>query len=156
MRKCLTAAVAALSILALAGVAGAAAPAKEKPPVKLKGKVNNKGIGVVSNGETDLEADDFYYQKTFEKAKAGTTVKVTIENEGSTQHTFTIDAQHIDKTIQPGAKAKVKVKIPSNGKPVNFYCRFHVDQGMQGVFFTKAGATVGSKSSSGGGSSSGY
>jgi plastocyanin len=155
MRKCLTVVAAAAAVLSVAGVAGASAPAKAKPPVKLSGDVNNKGVGKVSGGEVDLEADNFYFKKTFLKGKAGSKVEVTVENEGSTAHTFTIDAQNIDKTIQPGDSTKVKVTIPSNGKPAKFYCRFHVESGMQGAFFSKAGGTASSKSNSTGGSNSG-
>jgi plastocyanin len=155
MRKCLAVVVAAVAVLSVAGIAGASAPAKEKPPVKLKGDVNNKGVGKVSGGEVDLEADNFYFKKTFLKGKAGSKVEVTVENEGSTAHTFTIDAQNIDKTIQPGDSAKVKVTIPANGKAADFYCRFHVGQGMQGAFFSKTGGSASSKSTSSGGSSSG-
>jgi plastocyanin len=156
MRKCLTAAVVTIAVLSIGGIAGASAPAKQKPPVKLKGDVNNKGVGKVSSGENEIEADNFYFEKTFLKGKAGSKVDVTVKNEGSTAHTFTIDAQNIDKTIQPGDSVNVKVKIPSNGKPANFYCRFHVGSGMQGAFFSKAGGSASSKSTSnGGGSGSG-
>jgi plastocyanin len=155
MRKFLTVVVAAVAVLSVAGIAGASAPEKSKPPVKLSGDLNNKGVGKVSGGEVDLEADNFYFKKTFLKGKAGSKVEVTVENEGSTAHTFTIDAQNIDETIQPGDTAKVKVTIPANGKPAKFYCRFHVGQGMQGAFFSKAGSSATSKSTSSGGSGSG-
>jgi plastocyanin len=146
MRKLLAVlATAAVALgLGLAGTAGASTAAA-KGPVTLKGKVNNKGAGVVKNGAVDVEADNFYFKKTFLKGKAGSTVTVKVENEGSVTHTFTIDNQGIDKTLQPGSKATVKVKIPKNGKIANFYCRFHVGQGMQGAFFSKAGAAATAK-----------
>jgi plastocyanin len=153
MRKCPTAAVAVVAALSVAGAAAASTPAKPKPP-KLEGAVNNKGVGQVADGKAELEADDFYFEKTFVKGKAGTKVAVTVTNEGATAHTFTIDAQEIDETLQPGDTIDVKVKIPSNGKLARFYCRFHEKDGMKGAFFSKAGA--GSKSTSnGGGSNSG-
>jgi plastocyanin len=153
MRKCLTAAVAVLAALSTAGVAAASTPAKPKPP-KLEGEVNNKGVGKVTGGQTELEADDFYFERTFVKGKAGSEVAVTINNEGATAHTFTIDAQDIDETLQPGDSIDVTVAIPSNGKAARFYCRFHDQQGMQGAFFSKAGKARPKKASDSGGSTS--
>jgi uncharacterized cupredoxin-like copper-binding protein len=154
MRKLLIVLVSAVLAVGLAGAAGASNAAK--PPVKLKGAVNDKGTGVVKGGKATIEADNFYFKKTFLKGKAGSTVSVEVKNEGSVAHTFTIDAQHIDKELQPGASATIKVKIPKNGKPANFYCRFHVRSGMQGALFSKADAAAGTKKkstdSSGGGS----
>ena len=158
MHKRLAAVLAALAVVAVTGTASASVPAKNTPPVKLKGDVTNKGIGAVKGGEAEIEADDFYFKKTFIKGKAGSTVAVTVKNEGSATHTFTINAQHINKTIQPGSSIHVEVKIPANGKAANFYCRFHVGSGMQGAFFSKAGGASSSKakSDSSSGSSRGY
>ena len=138
------------------GTAGAASPAKAKPPVKLDGKVNNEGTKAVKGGSASIEVSDYYFEPTFLKAKAGTTVKVKLENKGSAQHTFTIDSQKIDKALSPGSTTTIDVDIPANGTPVNFYCRFHVSSGMQGAFFTKAGGKAtrtdsGSSSSGSGG-----
>jgi uncharacterized cupredoxin-like copper-binding protein len=152
MRKLLVVLFSAALVLSVAGTAGASTAAK--PPVKLKGDVNDKGTATVKGGEVKLEADNFYFKKTFLKGKAGSTVSVEIENEGSVAHTFTIDAENIDKELQPGDSATINVKIPKNGKPANFYCRFHVKSGMQGAFFSKAGAAAATKkksTSSGGG-----
>ena len=148
MRTRLAAALAVIGVLALSGTAAATAPGKNTPPVKLKGDVTNKGAGVVKGGKAEIEADNYYFKKTFLKGKAGSTVTVTVKNEGTATHTFTIDSQHIDKTIQPDNSVTVKVKIPANGKLANFYCRFHVDSGMQGAFFSKAGGAATSKATS--------
>jgi len=154
MRKLLVVLVSGALAIGLAGAAGASAAAK--PPVKLKGAVNDKGTAAVKGGKVELEADNFYFKKTFLKGKAGSTVSVKVKNEGTVAHTFTIDAQGIDKELQPGDSATVKVKIPKNGKPANFYCRFHVDSGMQGAFFSKAGAAAGTKKKSTDSSGGGY
>ena len=143
---------AAAIALAVAGFVVVANPAlaKSKPPVKLDGKVNNKGIGKVSKGKVDIEADNFYFEKTFLKGTAGD-VTVKIENEGSVPHSFTIDDQNIDEVLQPGKSATVTVSL-AEGQPVNFYCKFHVSSGMQGAFYTTAGGTAadsGTKSSGG-------
>jgi plastocyanin len=157
-RRTLGAVASVALTLGLAGAVAVAAPAgaKGKAPVQLDGKVNNKGTGTVKNGKVDIEADNFYFQKTFLKGSAGD-VTVEIENEGSVPHSFTIDDQDMDEVIQPGKKAKVTVTL-SAGEPVNFYCKFHVSSGMQGALYTGAGGTAsgtGAKSS-GAGSSGGY
>lgn len=147
MRKLAVFASAVLAAsLAFPAVAMAAAPTKTPPPVKLKGKVNNKGTETVKNGSIDVEQDDFYFEPTFIKAKAGETIKVKLENEGNTAHTFTIDALNIDKELQPGKKATVSVKVPKSAS-VAFYCSFHKSSGMQGAIFTKAGTSAASSSS---------
>ena len=146
-------AVATLAVvLGLFGAVAVSAPAgaKSKAPVKLDGKVNNKGIGKVSKGKVDIEADNFYFEKTFLKGTAGD-VTVKIENEGSVPHSFTIDDQNIDEVLQPGKSATVTVTL-AEGQPVTFYCKFHVSSGMQGAFYTTAGGTAadsGTKSSGG-------
>jgi plastocyanin len=148
MRKMLVIAVALTAVLGLVGgaTAGASAPAK-KPPVKLSGKVTNKGTKSVKGGKIKLEADDFYFKPSFIKGTAGSTVKVTIENEGSATHTFTADDNSFDKNLSPGDKATVTVTIPADGSPLAFHCNFHGDQGMKGAFFSKANATATSKDS---------
>ena len=134
-------------------IVASATPTATKPPVKLEGKVNDKGTKTAKDNEIEVEQDDFYFEPTFIKAKKGTTLKVELENEGNTAHTFTIDSLNVDKEVQPGKKATVKVKVPSTGS-VAFYCRFHQGQGMQGAIFSKAGAAIATaKSTSNGGSS---
>src|SRR5262245_15256302 len=138
-----TGAVAALAlVLGLAGVVAVAAPASAKgsAPVKLEGKVNNKGTGTIKNGKVELEQDNYYFEKTFLKGTPGS-VTVELENEGNTAHSFTIDDQNIDKVVQPGKKAKLTVTLGA-GQPVDFYCKFHEGLGMQGAFFTAGTGTT--------------
>jgi len=159
MRKFFVAGITALALagalVGLVGTAGATSPAKPKPPVKLDGTVNNKGTKTVKGGAVTIEQDDYYFKPTFLKAKGGTTVKVTVKNDGRALHSFTIDSQKIDKTLSHGATTTVNVTIPTNGTPVVFYCRFHVGSGMQGAFFTKSAGKAPSTSSGSGSSGSG-
>ncbi len=155
MRKLAAVGIAAVTMLTLGGAAGAATPAK-KPPVKLSGDVTNKGIGAAVDGAADMAADDFFFKKTFIKSPAGQTVSVTITNEGSTQHTFTIDAQDIDEELSSGDTVTVDVEIPASGKPIAGYCRFHKSSGMQFAFFSKSGGKAKSSSDNGGTTQGGY
>jgi len=149
MRKLLVTGLALTAVLGLVGpgTAGASAPAKKKPPVKLSGPVTNKGTRTVKGGKLELEADDFYFEPTFIKAKPGTVVHVTIKNEGTTSHTFTADDGSFDKTLSPGDKATVDVTVPADGSVLAFHCSFHGAQGMKGAFFSKAGKAAASSTS---------
>ena len=133
------------------------AMAKGKAPVKLDGKVNNKGVGAATSGTTEIDLDNFYFKKTFVKAPAGS-VTVELKNEGSVQHTYTIDDQNIDVDLAPGASKTVTVTVGGT-EPTTFYCKFHVGQGMQGALFVKAGGTgakTGANSGTNSGGSGGY
>jgi uncharacterized cupredoxin-like copper-binding protein len=131
--------------IAATALVGGVALAAKNPPVSLQGKVTNKGEKTVKKGKISVEADDFYFKPTFEKSKLGSSVKVSLENEGNTQHTFTIPSLGIDTVLDPGKKATVDVTLPTDGA-LAFYCRFHgpdaTNQGMQGAFFSKKGETV--------------
>lgn len=163
MRKLLTgvavvaAALVPVALVAPGAVAGVAA--KSNPPVKLPGKVTNKGTAVATGGAIELDQHDFFYSPTFVQIPKNTaTLTVTVKNMGSAQHTFTVPADHIDQVMNPGDTMVFNVAIPGNGA-FSFYCRFHKSLGMQGAFFDKKGAklikTTSTKSNSGSGSSGG-
>ena len=110
--------------------------------MELEGTVNDEGgTGEVSNGEVEMELDDFYFGPTFTQAEAGSAVTVSLFNEGDTLHTFTIDSLGIDEEVEPGATVEVEVTLPDSGA-IRYYCRLHADQGMQGAFYANAGDTV--------------
>lgn len=154
-----------------AGSAGSSTPtasASAGTPVALSGKVTNKGTkDLTAMGSTvkfTLEADndggDFYFSPTFLKVAPGSKITLELENEGSTEHNFTIEALGINEDLAKGAKKSVTVTMPSSGA-LNFFCEYHHNLGMQGAFFSAAGqalvpAPAGSTSSSPASSPSGY
>lgn len=144
MRKLLigmTVVAAALTPTALL-VPGASATvaAKAKPPIKLPGKVNAKGTATATGNTIEIDQRDFSFTPTYVKIPAGaTSLTVTVKNLGSTQHTFTVPAEQIDKVLNPGDSVTVTVMIPGPGY-LAYYCRFHQSLGMQGAFFDKNGA----------------
>lgn len=159
MRKLFALIGAAIVAIALAGgTALAGVATKSNPPVKLEGKVNNKGTKQVKKGKISIEEDDFYFKPTFPKSKLGSKVTVSLQNEGNTQHTFTIPSLGIDTVLDADKKATVDVTLPTDGA-LAFYCRFHgpttsapgaSNQGMQGAFYSKKGQSL----STGGGTAS--
>jgi plastocyanin len=111
-------------------------------PVKLEGTVNDDGgNGEVSNGEVEMELDNFYFGPTYTKAKPGETVTISLKNEGDTTHTFTIDSLDINESLEPDATAEVEITMPESGA-IRYYCEIHGDDGMQGAFYAKDGDTV--------------
>src|SRR3954464_8837962 len=87
-----------------------------------------------SSGATTNEVDmfdDYFKPKTI-TGKAGSTVKITLKNQGQNEHNFKIDGQkQADADVKPGAKATVSVVIPKSGT-VQFYCEYHKGLGMVG------------------------
>jgi plastocyanin len=100
--------------------------------VSLPGTVNDHGTLTLSDNSVTVTQHDFYFGPTFVKGKAGTNVTVTVKNDGSVAHTFTIDAAGVDKTLQPGDSVQAQVVVPASGV-LNYYCRFHRSLGMQGA-----------------------
>jgi plastocyanin len=132
----------ATTALAVGLVGVAPASAKTTKPVTLDGKVNAKGTKDISGKATaslDIEADDYYFSPTFVKVQPGEKVTITLENEGTTTHTFTSTKLSIDKQVSAGKSAKFTVTVPSSGTAFQFHCDFHESMGMQGAFFTKSG-----------------
>jgi plastocyanin len=105
------------------------------------GQVNAAGVQANNHGtktasaDTKVELDNYYFEPTILKGKPGQKIKLKLENEGSIEHSFTIDSQGIDKVIQPGAEAEVTVTMPKSGF-VSFYCKFHRSSGMAGALVT--------------------
>ena len=143
MRKLLI--LAAVSALAVGLVGVGAAGAKSSNPVTLNGKVNAKGtkdVSAKSSASLEIEADDYYFSPTFVKVKPGEKVTITFKNEGKATHTFTSTALSMDQQVSAGKSAKFTLTVPSTGAAFQFHCNFHESMGMQGAFFTQAGAKV--------------
>ena len=102
---------------------------------------NNHGSKEVSGASSvDLEADnhgssDYYFNPTIITGKAGQKLSVTITNNGSTTHNFSLVDGSANKDIQPGQSTTVTVTLPQSGS-MEFYCRFHRGLGMVGEFTT--------------------
>lgn len=96
-------------------------------------KANNHGTkSVESGGKTEVELDDFYFEPTVLEGKAGEKVELELKNEGTVEHSFTVDSQGIDKDLEPGDEGEVMVTIPKSGV-ISFYCKYHKSDGMAGA-----------------------
>ena len=82
--------------------------------------------------ELDVELDDDYFEPTVITGTPGAKLKLELENEGSSEHNFMLEAQHLDKDVEAGEKAEVTVTIPQSGQ-VSFFCKYHKALGMAGA-----------------------
>ena len=84
-------ALVALVPMAIAVVAIFAGPVTAKTaakaPVQLSGKFNNKGTKTARNDKIAIEVNDYYFEPTFIKATPGSTLTVSLKNEGKMELT---------------------------------------------------------------------
>lgn len=93
---------------------------------------NDHGSKNVSGGEAEVELDNFYFEPTVLHGKPGSQVRLELKNEGSVEHNFSIDSEHINKDLEAGEDAKVTVTFPKSGQ-LSFYCKYHKSMGMAGA-----------------------
>jgi len=106
---------------------------------------NDHGTKAVEDsGKTEVELDDFYFEPTVLEGKPGEKVTLELKNEGKVEHSFTLDAQNVDKELEPGDEGEVTVTIPKSGA-ISFFCKYHKSSGMAGAL-----AVTGQSGGSGG------
>jgi plastocyanin len=106
-------------------------------PVKLDGKVSNHGTRTVQSGATTrVLLQDTSYNPTFILVPPDGRITLTLQDQGFHAHTFTAPDLNLDLTLAPNTSQTVTVTLPRSGV-VSFYCRFHVDKGMQGAFVVR-------------------
>jgi plastocyanin len=129
--------VSALAVVALlvSGCGGSKKSASSESEAKkstIAGvSANDHGSKQVS-GETEIELDDYYFEPTVLRGKAGSKVTLELKNEGKVEHNFSIDSQKIDKDLEAGETATVSVTMPQSGQ-MSFYCKYHKSKGMAGA-----------------------
>ena len=97
-------------------------------------EVNDHGTKAVTDGgELEMELDDFYFGPTFVSGPAGAKVKIDLSNEGQKTTPSPSTRPRSTRRSNPGQKATVDVTLPASGT-LAFYCKFHIDAGMQGAF----------------------
>ncbi|HUL85510.1 MAG TPA: cupredoxin domain-containing protein [Actinomycetota bacterium] len=77
-------------------------------------------------GKTSLAmtAENFSFSPSELVGSPGQTLKITVKNTATVPHNFSIDAQNINVTINPGQSKVITVTFPQSGS-VQFYCLFH-------------------------------
>jgi plastocyanin len=86
----------------------------------------------------ELVAQDFSFQPAEFPASAGRQVTLTFSNEGEVAHNLTVPAIPVDLDFEPGVSENIIFVAPTTPGPVEFFCKFHRDQGMRGTFNVQA------------------
>jgi plastocyanin len=71
-----------------------------------------------------ISIKDFAFHPNAITGAAGTTLSITITNNDSPTHSFTLDDNSVSKDIPPGQTETVAVPLPDSGT-VSWHCRFH-------------------------------
>ena len=101
--------------------------------------------GGSASGKIEVEMDDYYFEPKVIRGAPGDTVTLELKNEGSVEHNFELESQGIDQDVEPGGEAEVDITIPESGS-VEFYCKFHESQGMEGKIEASGSGGMGSDS----------
>jgi predicted lipoprotein with Yx(FWY)xxD motif/uncharacterized cupredoxin-like copper-binding protein len=95
-------------------------------------KANDHGTKDISSAsDVEIEVDDFYFNPTFIKGKAGEKVTINIANDSNTLHNFSVTSLSIDKDIAAKGKTTVEFTFPASAV-VLFMCKYHTGSGMNG------------------------
>jgi hypothetical protein len=73
---------------------------------------------------------DFGYRNLLQLV-GGPSPGISIVNEGSVEHTFTLDELEIDEVLQPGDEVRIDLAEETPPAQYEYRCRFHPD--MRGV-----------------------
>lgn len=93
---------------------------------------NNHGSkNVAGMSSIEVEADNFYFEPSVLVGTPGQHLMVNLKNSSSTAHNFTLEAQKINKDLDPNSKATVQVTFPTSGV-LSFWCEYHKTSGMAG------------------------
>lgn len=82
----------------------------------------------------ELVAREFAFQPTELPASAGRQVTITFSNDGATAHNLSIPAIPVDLDFEAGKNETIIFVAPATPGPLEFFCKFHQDQGMRGTF----------------------
>jgi len=75
-------------------------------------------------GANTIIIEGFAFQPDTLTAAAGEQVTLTITNNDSAAHSFTLDDGGVSKDVQGGQTVEVTVPFPTSGS-AGFHCRFH-------------------------------
>ncbi len=82
----------------------------------------------------ELVAQDFSFQPSEFPATAGRQLTITFSNKGKVVHNLSVPAIPVDLDFEPGKTETIIFVAPANPGPLEFFCKFHQDRGMRGVF----------------------
>jgi plastocyanin len=141
--------IVAVVTLALAGCANE--PTSAQPAVSTPGPttstptvgddINLGGITTAFHGTADvtglekvtIQLADHFFEPTVIHGKPGQELVLGLENNSESSHTFTTADGIADIEVKPRSVAEGRITLPQSGNLL-FFCRFHKEQGMVGLF----------------------
>jgi len=87
---------------------------------------------VSGQSSTTMSAENFFFSPSDLSGSAGQKLTISLTNNGSVPHNFSITDENVDVTLQPGQSQDIKVTFPQSGS-VQFFCSFHQTSGMVGT-----------------------
>ena len=116
--------------------AGSNSPSTSASPLTNKGTMDATAVTDKLEIEMDNEGtDEFYFKPTFIKVKPGQILTIDLKNEGSVPHNFSITSLGKNVTVEAGKESDTNITFPASGGDIQFFCSFHVANGMRGAFF---------------------
>ena len=89
-------------------------------------------IGGLQN--VTIHMADNFFEPTVLLGKPGQQLVLNLVNNSESAHTFTTaDGGKADIEVKPRSVAEGRITLPESGN-LEFFCRFHKDKGMAGVF----------------------
>jgi len=89
------------------------------------GATGSSGATGGAGGTTQtITIKDFAFTPSQISGPAGATLTLTITNNDTPLHSFTLDDNSVSQDIQPGTTETVKVPLPSSGT-VGWHCKYH-------------------------------
>jgi plastocyanin len=107
----------------------------------------NDGDGRGAAQSVELTAANFTFDPATIEAEPGQEIKVTLVNDDSAEHSFTVEDLDVEVEAEGGESADVTFTAPDSGS-VEFHCEYHPDQ-MKGEI-TVDGSAAGSGTSDSG------
>jgi plastocyanin len=102
--------------------AGSASAATAAPATTAAPSTTAAGGG--GDDELQLVASDFKWDKPDLEMKAGSQVKVEVDNQGQAEHNFTFSAGKANQDVEAGEDATATFTAPAAGN-YPFFCKYH-------------------------------
>jgi len=87
---------------------------------------------VSGKSSTTMSAENYFFAPATLDGTAGQKLTITLTNDGSVPHNFSISDQNISVTLEAGQQKDIQVAFPQSGS-VEFFCVFHQSSGMVGA-----------------------
>ncbi|MDQ4064797.1 MAG: cupredoxin domain-containing protein [Actinomycetota bacterium] len=82
----------------------------------------------MASASASVEAFDFYFEPTTVFFERGVEATVTLTNNGSVAHSFTVADLDVEVEVEPGSEASTTFVTPDEPTAYEFFCKFHPEE----------------------------